>query len=471
VPAGTILDDRIEETEYPIDENWKRIGPATSSVEKAFPDRSLDPANEYRGQIGEEPKTDATWVLLAAAVILAAMGAYWFHDRRKAPRPHSGTPKKEKGGVPGKSTFLLLLSALLAGGAVAIGLYIGRDHRLPPRAVLVYPTPESIRLEWPGDGEIAVARLEIKNPGSGELLVDQLATNNVWAQVDREIDGAYVRVDSLRVPPGGAAELLLRVRANEIIGEGESRLINVACRSNDPIRPSGRIWIFVPPTTGSLRPYPRAVVLGGVPVGEQVRRVIDLYDAGFLGRPIGRPVGRVRSSRPDCFDVRLLPLAEGEGGEVALPERKLVARLEVTARTERLRQLDGYIEVYFAGGRWPSSHISVAGEVVSAARCWPSVIALPRRIENRTVYRSEILVRGRKEVPLNMWVISSPAGLRVDIHRVAGHEDRRLLLVEGKPVDGSSRSVSGPLIRLGVRSGENREETVEIPLIVGEFPS
>jgi hypothetical protein len=477
VPAGTVLTDHIEGTIYPIDENWKRIGPATpleltpvgpttSSAGAASPNRSPAPANEYRGQLAEEPKSDAPWVLLAAVVILAALGAYWFHDRRRTPQRHPETPTKDNVGMLRKSTFLFFLLALLAGGAVVIGSYSRRDPRLSPRAVFVYPIPESIRLEWPGDGEIAVARLEIKNPGSGELLVDQFATNNASAQVEREVDGAYVHVDSLRVPPGGVAELLVRVRANEITGDRDRRLIEFFCRSNDPMRPWGRIWVFIPPAAGGLRPYPRAIVLGDVPVGEQVRRVVDLYDASSFGRQLGR----VRSWPPGCFDVRLLPPAEGERG-AALTERKLVARLEVTARTQSTRQLDGHIEVYFAGGKWPSSSIPIVGEVVSAVRCWPSIVALPRRVEGRKVSSGEILVEGRKEIPLNVRVVSAPAGLRVDIRRVAGREDRRMVFVEGKPVDGSSRSVSDLRIRLGVRSGENPEGTVDIPVIVGELSS
>jgi hypothetical protein len=357
-----------------------------------------------------------------------------------------------------KSAQLLFLSAPVVAGALTLGLYYGRDYWLHPRTVFV--DPRSIDQESRDRDETAI--LEIQNAARRERVVE------------REVDGESALVKSVQVPAAGAAELADRAAVGAPVGDRQGV-------QADPVG----VGVPIPLVPEGIYAAPRAVVFGSVPVGERVRRVVEIYDAGALGCR----VARVRSAQPDRFDVRLLALAAGEGGRAGGPEGKLVARLEVTAKTERPGQLDGDIEVDLTNeprppnrmpvtrtvglfglhGLSPSRRLPVTGEVVSAARCWPSVVVLPRRIGDRTVFRSEALVQGREEAPLQVRLLGAPAGLRVEIRPVAGHEEQRMVVVEGKPVAVSPRPASASCIRLGVRSGEHPEQMVEIPVLATEF--
>lgn len=359
-----------------------------------------------------------------------------------------------------KPVLLLFLSAPLAAGALTIGLRSAWDRWLAARPVFVYP--ESVDLGPREKGEVVTARFAIENPGRGVLIVDGLATSCTCAGVEREVDGEFSRVNSVRIPAGGTAELVARIAV--VAPAGEHQSVQIFCRSNDPARPFARIGVVIPTVTGRLATSPRDVVLGTVPVGERVRRVVDLFAVGTRASR----VERVRGVPPDRFDVRLLDPPEYESGKADGPARKLVARLEVTARSDRPRHLDGEIEIYLTDEKRPRDRIAVTGEVVSAVKWWPSLVVLPRRVGDQTVYSGEVLVQGREEAPLDIRVVSAPAGLRTDVRPVAGHEDRRIVFVEGRPAGRSSGVRADLRIRLGVRSGEQEEESVDIPVRVVE---
>jgi hypothetical protein len=81
VPAGTVLHDKIEGTRYPIDANWKPIGPKTSSPLIPIPNLPSGLAIDYHAQTEEEPKPLTRWLLPASIVVLAMAGACWIYRR------------------------------------------------------------------------------------------------------------------------------------------------------------------------------------------------------------------------------------------------------------------------------------------------------------------------------------------------------------------------------------------------------
>src|SRR5205085_1794343 len=178
----------------------------------------------------------------------------------------------------------------------------GWDYYGPGRAVAVYPP--SLDLGPQDRGAVAVARFEIRNAGRGELIVDRFQSSCSCAGVEREERGELVRVKSLHIPPRGRAELVVRINVGAPIGE--SQPVQIVFRTNDPASSLGQIDLLVPLVTGGVFSSPRAVVFGSLRVGEVARRVVDLYDAGALSRG----VGRVHSTRPDRFTVRLMAPTE-----------------------------------------------------------------------------------------------------------------------------------------------------------------
>lgn len=76
IPSGTILKDRVHETEYPVDGNWNRIGPAKPSPMIWAGSPPSEPA-EYTAQSTTEPRSTAQLIIIGSAVLIVAAGATW----------------------------------------------------------------------------------------------------------------------------------------------------------------------------------------------------------------------------------------------------------------------------------------------------------------------------------------------------------------------------------------------------------
>ncbi len=361
--------------------------------------------------------------------------------------------------MPSKFAIRLLLPAVAAlAGGLTFGLHRAWDDGLRPQPVFV--CPQTIDLGSRERGDTAVARFTIRNTGSRELVVDQFSTSCSCAGVEREVDGKPVRVESVHVPPRATAELFVRMTVGAPIGG--SQWVQVFCRTNDPARPIGQLDISVPLVTGGIYPSPSAVVFGSVPVGTPGLRIVELYDADSLGRR----VARARSLQPERFAVRVLPPAPGDGAAGSIDGRTLIARLEVTARTEQPGPLDGEVEVEVTGEGSRPCRLPVTGEVTSEVQCLPRAIVLPRRVGGQVVFSNELLVRSRTEVPLEVRVVATPAWLRVDVRPVAGRPDQWLVCADGKP---DAAAPAGAAIRLWAQAGGRGEEVV-VPVTVAELP-
>lgn len=70
IPLGTILDDRIQRTSYPIDERWRPIGPAKSFVQQAVAGDSESKDSGYHSQSTSEPMPFSRWLILASLFAL-----------------------------------------------------------------------------------------------------------------------------------------------------------------------------------------------------------------------------------------------------------------------------------------------------------------------------------------------------------------------------------------------------------------
>jgi hypothetical protein len=72
IPAGTILNDRIQGTRYPIDENWQPIGPGSPLLMTPVPAQSEGPEGDYRSQSSSESVPLSRWVMSASLLVLVA---------------------------------------------------------------------------------------------------------------------------------------------------------------------------------------------------------------------------------------------------------------------------------------------------------------------------------------------------------------------------------------------------------------
>jgi hypothetical protein len=242
-------------------------------------------------------------------------------------------------------------------------------------------------------GEIVLCHFQVGNSGGSPLILDRFQTSCSCAGVERRVDGRYVIPESVTLEPGQQLELSVRVSVGA--PQGERQRVGVVFQSNDPVRPTHAIEVLVPRVKGGVYAQPKAVILGSVPLGEPAKRILELYDTG---RP-GRKIATVRSTYPDRFDVRLIPLGKDEPPRRHASAGNLIARLEVTAHTERSGPLDGDVEIVLANEERPPDHIPVVGDVVPSVICRPERLVLHGRRAQGAGYSGEIHVASRHGKP------------------------------------------------------------------------
>lgn len=359
--------------------------------------------------------------------------------------------------------LLFWVSLPVVAGALTVGF-----RSLQERWLTGQPTLEcapTVDLGERDPGEIAIGRIRIGNSGRGELILDQFRTSCSCAGVEREENGKFLRVEAVQVLPGNYTELTVRVGVGARLGE--SQLVLVSFRSNDPDRPFATVEVIVPRIRGGAYAVPSAVVFGTVPVGGQTVQVICLYDGGVPGRR----VDKVHVTHPERFEARLVHVRPEESRELHETAGGLIARLEVTVRSERHGPLDGAIEVCLSGENRRPDVIPVAGEVVPRVACQPTLLVFPRRAGGRFVDSGQILLSTRDEKPIRVGVESQPAGVSVNIRPVAGREDQKWLHVEGRPAESRAPGkAQRSVIRLRVRAG-GEETAVEVPILFTRNPS
>lgn len=76
IPAGTMLDDHISGTSYPINENWEAIGPASPLLQLTVPGKSEAERSDYHSQSTSEAKPVSSLILPASLLILVSACAY-----------------------------------------------------------------------------------------------------------------------------------------------------------------------------------------------------------------------------------------------------------------------------------------------------------------------------------------------------------------------------------------------------------
>lgn len=70
LPRGTILDDHIQRTSYPIDANWLPIGPANPLPQLSLAGNSDDKGSGFRSQSVREPIALSRWLMLGSLIVL-----------------------------------------------------------------------------------------------------------------------------------------------------------------------------------------------------------------------------------------------------------------------------------------------------------------------------------------------------------------------------------------------------------------
>ena len=144
--------------------------------------------------------------------------------------------------------------------------------------------PEMLDLGERDRGEIALCQFRVRNSGRALLTLDQFQTSCSCTGIERTVDGHSVGVRSVELGPKQDLELTARMAISA--PQGQSQVVYVHFRTNDPAEPAHHIQIVVPRVRGGVYALPKAVVFGSIRVGDRAVRVLDLYDTGMIGRQV-----------------------------------------------------------------------------------------------------------------------------------------------------------------------------------------
>jgi hypothetical protein len=333
----------------------------------------------------------------------------------------------------------VLAPAAVAGVAFAVNLAVRGDGlRRAAEPALGSPAVEWTRTVDLGErevGELAVGQVRVVNRGSGELVIDQPTSNCVCAGLEQVRDGAYRPLESLRLAPGEAAELAVRVQVKGVPGMTFRTVVSF--RTNDPTSPHPAIDVIIARVRGGLSTVPTAATFGPTAVGTEAVQVLDIRD----GAKPPRSIRRVESASPDVT-ARLLP-APAEPEAEPHPAGALVGRVEVTMRPGEVGPLNSVVRVYTDGEPNPLT-VPITGRGAALVEAVPSAFVLHRSSGNGPVYTGACLCRSVEGKPLKLSVASAPEGLSVDLLGESGTAVRQVR-VTWDPKRGRGLAGRGPV--------------------------
>lgn len=356
------------------------------------------------------------------------------------------------------------LAWLLVPALIGTGAYAARAvdwHRLWAiiRGTPVLECPAVVELGDRELGEVAVARLTIANRGARELVIDEMQSNCACSGLEREQEGKFIRLSSLRLAPNEQAELIMRVLVQGSPGSpSQSR---VAFRTNDPARPSAAIDTFVSKVKAGVNTVPTSVIFGTLSAESDACIVLDVFDSAIPARSIER----VAALHPDRASVRLLPLAGNLPGANRDELGALIGRLEITATTNSEGPLENDVEIYLTGERRPPTLIPVSGRVAGPVEISPSMLVLPRSSGAGKVFFGQCVCRSTAGQPLALTVASVPSGLVAQVEAIEGNPSEQIIRIEWNPADdGDSKPELRRKVELKARV-EGKDVKLGVPVI------
>jgi hypothetical protein len=346
-------------------------------------------------------------------------------------------------------------------GALVIGAVIGRHDlrqwvwlRLKGQPALECPSLVDVgELEL---GNVGMASLTISNAGGGQLIIDSIETNCTCAGLERQIDGDFLRVKTLKLGPSERADMVVRVSARGKPQQATKNLIRF--RTNDPARPEAAIEIIIPRITGATTTVPASVVLGNVTAGTKPVHVVEIRDSAV--RP--RKVTNVASSNPDRVSARLLAPPEGPADQRYNDLGTLIARVEVAVQSSAPGPIEALVSVYLdEAGREPDT-FRVSGRAVGIVDVLPSIVVLPRFSDGGPLFTARCICLSESGAPLEILPTKIPVELAVRVSPADATRTRQVLEFEWKA--DKRRQISDTVVRTAefrARSND-REATFEI---------
>jgi hypothetical protein len=198
----------------------------------------------------------------------------------------------------------------------------------------------------------------------------------------------------------------------------------VTFQTNDPTRPDCQIEVSVARVTGGVSTAPPSLAIGTVPLGREVRNLVEIRDTSQTPRT----VGHVSSTDPDRVTVRLLPADESTKSAPRTEAGTLIGVIEVVVHTATPGEIRARVEIALAEDQRKPDALEVIGRVVAAAELVPSIITLPRTSNGTPVYTVRCVCRSTDRQPVHVTVDPPPDGFTVEL-LPQDHLDQQAMVV------------------------------------------
>jgi hypothetical protein len=357
---------------------------------------------------------------------------------------------------------LVVLSAPLVAGLLGSAFLTGQlqsFHKVYIRRDPVLEMPSALDLGNQERGKVVVARFKVANRGGSDLVLDQVRTSCICSGLEREVEGRFIPVASLRLTPGEETELAVRVAVRAQIGTEMRNAIFF--HTNDPALPERALVVGIPKVTGGINASPARVLFDSIPIKTEAHQLIEIRDPTSPPRTIRQ----VLSSNPDRFTVRLLPAERAEGSpETKHKDGLLLGRIEVSPRTQEPGSFEGEVQIFLNDEARPPESIPVTGRVAPMVEASPATLVLPRASREGPLYFGTSVCRSIEGLPLQLSLEEAPKGISAMISPVHGNPSLQTVRIEWKP-DAAEPSLKSneQVVRFHARVGD-RDTTVGIRL-------
>jgi hypothetical protein len=361
-----------------------------------------------------------------------------------------------------KATYCWMAVALSGGimASLAPAALWNRGWRAFWKLSPVIDCPAKLDLGEHEKGDIVVVPFTIANRGGGELLIDEITSNCSCTGMEREENGGYKKLQSLRLKSGEEAHLVMRVFVGGVpLGSTMNNLVEF--HTNDPEKPTTQIEVLVTRVTGGVITSPESVVFGTVSVGSKVRQTIDVRDPN----PTPRTITRVRNTGSDQISVKLLPPSGLLNPTETKPHGTLVGILEVSLEANRPSSLNATLLIEVAGREGKPDSLPVVGKVAALFEMSPSLIVLPRSSNNGPIYSATCVCRGIAGKPLSLTVDTSPQGMTAKVLPESASGERTVEIAWDPKSGGDNASGQRQIIRFRAKDEVN-EAVVDLPIIL-----
>ncbi|HEY3787612.1 MAG TPA: hypothetical protein VGL71_02100, partial [Urbifossiella sp.] len=185
-------------------------------------------------------------------------------------------------------------------------------------------------------------------------------------------------------------------------------------------------------------------------------RTVRLFSNGSSSRR----VHSVRSLQPDRFSAKLLSFEKADSS-VGLD--RLVAVVEVSAKTDRPGSLEGFLEVVLNEESRASDKIAVLGDVVPPIRAWPSTLVLPKSAGGEFVYSDRVVLTSRDGLEFDLKIEEIPNGVAATIQKDPSNPGQWLLNVRASAEGGESRKA---IVRARAEFRNGGFHSLELPVAI-----